>query len=203
MKTTPIDERISALVDGEVTNFEARRVAQELMQDDARRDRWSRYHLIGDAMREAQPAIPSSDFAASVMAKIAVEEMPQVDVAKVVGGSVATNSRWAKPVIGLAIAASVAVVSIVSLKSLTSPDLTPGISMAEEKATSGKTPYTPTALAIPTSNQEAQPSELSVEPAIVDSNLESYLSNHAEFATQPSLLPEARVVGFGANEDAQ
>jgi hypothetical protein len=38
-----------------------------------------------------------------------------------------------------------------------------------------------------------------LEAKIVDSRMNSYLATHAEYTTQPLLMPQVRVVGFEQN----
>jgi sigma-E factor negative regulatory protein RseA len=47
-------ERISALMDGELDEREAAETISSMMNDAHGRDAWRSYHLIGDALREAQ-----------------------------------------------------------------------------------------------------------------------------------------------------
>jgi len=49
------NERISALLDGQLGRFESRRWTDELVKDDQLSDRMTRYQLIGDALRGELP----------------------------------------------------------------------------------------------------------------------------------------------------
>ncbi len=196
--TTPIEERISALVDGESGAFEARRLARELTTNEALRKRWARYHLIGDALRDELPPRIPKDFSAQVMARIH-GEMPGYD-----NSLVTTRSRWIKPLAGLGIAASVAAVSVLLLQTLTSHSVshtpvevavTPTQSISNPKATTVAAVRDSTDAA-PTAIQPGPDDFKTLEVNIVDSRMDSYLATHAEFASQPFPLPEVRVVGF-------
>jgi sigma-E factor negative regulatory protein RseA len=58
-QTGPVDDRqlvLSALVDGEAEADEADPCLGALKRDDALRQNWSEYHLIGDLMRGVAPA---------------------------------------------------------------------------------------------------------------------------------------------------
>ena len=202
--TTPIEERISALVDGESGAFEARRLARELTTNESLKKRWARYHLIGDAMRDELPPRIPRGFSAQVMAQIH-GEMPGYD-----SMLNPTRSRWSKPLAGLAIAASVAAVSVLLLQTLTSHSVsqtplevatTPASTSLPEQPLPA--PKATTVAVVRDSNDEApmtvQPTPgdfKTLEVNIVDSRMDSYLATHAEFASQPFLLPEVRVVGF-------
>ncbi len=66
--------KISALIDGELPDEEAGRALDALRGDEAARDGWRRYHLIGDLMRDAH--MLSDGFSARVAEKI--EQEPTV-----------------------------------------------------------------------------------------------------------------------------
>jgi sigma-E factor negative regulatory protein RseA len=52
-------DALSGLVDGELTDAEARALLAKVRDDASLRDDWSMYHLIGDAMRGEVPRNPS------------------------------------------------------------------------------------------------------------------------------------------------
>ncbi len=193
----PIDERISALVDGESGEFETRRLTAEVLSNESLKDRWSHYHLIGDALRDELPIRVEPNFSASVMALIN-EDMPGYDQSLV-----RKQSRWLKPVTGFAIAASVAAVSILVMQSLTSPgSVKPQMEVATSPGinTQPAPKATPVAVVNSTTFEEAKPAAnnefKTLEAKIVDSRMNSYLATHAEYTTQPLLMPQVRVVGF-------
>ncbi|KHA56955.1 sigma-E factor negative regulatory protein [Aeromonas hydrophila] len=66
-------ERLSALMDGDLSDVE---VLNELGTDPALQDTWSRYHLIGDAMRGDLPVNLQLDLSDSIMA--ALEDEPTI-----------------------------------------------------------------------------------------------------------------------------
>jgi len=72
--TASKEERFSALLDGEVSDFEKRRLVDELLKDEDAQGQWMRSHLIGDAMRGELPETISMDFAAAIRDKIELEE---------------------------------------------------------------------------------------------------------------------------------
>ena len=204
---TPIDERISALVDGESGEFETRRLTAELLSSESQKTRWSRYHLIGDALRGDLPVRVEPNFSASVMALIN-EDMPGYDQTLR-----RRESRWLKPAAGFAIAASVATVSVLLLQSLTSPtSIKPQLEVAveapitQQAVVSQPAPKaTPVAVVKSATLEQGKPTPAvttqfkTLEAKIVDSRMNSYLATHAEFTTQPILMPQVRVVGFEQN----
>lgn len=66
-------EQLSALMDGDLSDME---VLNELGTDPALQDTWSRYHLIGDAMRGDLPVNLQLDLSDSIM--LALEDEPAI-----------------------------------------------------------------------------------------------------------------------------
>jgi sigma-E factor negative regulatory protein RseA len=200
---TKFEEKLSALVDNELTSFESRRLINELANDPVLKSRWGRYHLMGDLMRGEVYLEAENNFAAGVMSRINEEAVPEV--------SSRNKNAWLKPMTGVAIVASVAVVSLFSLKNITNE----GGFTSEQMVTVGETAPANSPVASSTTapgNSMVQP--VSVEnPAVVDPEgkidplqrisseprMNSYLATHAEFAARPGIMPRVRVVGFEAD----
>jgi sigma-E factor negative regulatory protein RseA len=64
-------QRLSAALDGATTHAETEACVAALKRDEALREDWSEYHLIGDLMRGAEPV--SDDFMARFSAQLAAE----------------------------------------------------------------------------------------------------------------------------------
>lgn len=106
-------ETLSALFDGEASEFETRRLLTEL--DDNARLQWQRYQFIRDAAHNAvSEAHFSIDISANVAAQIANEtiEMP------VTNKQQSSKETWFKPIIGFAAAASIAFVTVLGVQNL-------------------------------------------------------------------------------------
>ncbi len=144
--STSFDERISALIDGELTEFEARRVAAEVSQDPELQKRYQRYVLAGDVIRDELPKSFDMGFADRVMAAIDEEETldaRHVDDLRAANDSARAESSaatWKKPLAGAAIAASVAVLALVSLQTLTGSGQQGVPAMAVAKSESAPAP---------------------------------------------------------------
>jgi sigma-E factor negative regulatory protein RseA len=67
-----MNEKISALMDGELERHESAGALDAFQSDRQARDAWGAYHLIGDAMRR-DTLVLSGDFTARVAAKLAGE----------------------------------------------------------------------------------------------------------------------------------
>ena len=106
-------ELTSAFADGEVNDKEVNDALSAIYQNDELKERWQRYHLIGDALRKNLPPTIHSDLSQRVAQ--AIENEPTIL-------SPSTPSVSSKPEqvkvkkqkVGFAIAASVAMVGMVS-----------------------------------------------------------------------------------------
>jgi negative regulator of sigma E activity len=114
------EELLSALMDGECSPGEVKRLMEEIGRSPALQQRWSRMCLVRDAMKGAQVQAAAPDFCAGVMAAIEKEQAAAAAdrPAKVVTmparsrPAAANAPRW-QPFAGLAAAASVAAVAAV------------------------------------------------------------------------------------------
>lgn len=174
-----IREQISALVDGELAVAEQRLLLERLVREPALRAHWRNYQLIVDSLHQTLPALTDPALADRVMA--AVEAEPAYRSVR--------PSRWlgvVKPLAGLAVAASVAVVAVLTLQQ---PDVpVPGAGGVQVAATPpAPSDYARLAPAAP-EVQTAQPDRLN-----------EYLVNHSEYAASggmPGMLPHVRIVGY-------
>ncbi len=107
--TNPSDEKISALVDGELDKQECQTAVNELLNDDAKRTAWGRYHLIGDTLKRSLPLGIDHGFSSRVMA--ALDSEPTV-----LAPPRQTHSSWGQRAAGLAVAASVAAVAVLGVQ---------------------------------------------------------------------------------------
>jgi negative regulator of sigma E activity len=112
------EELLSALLDGECSPGEVKRLMEELGRSPALQQRWSRMCLVREAMAGTQVKSTGPDFCAGVMAAIEREQAAPERPAKVVTMPVrsrpaaANAPRW-QPFAGLAVAASVAALAVV------------------------------------------------------------------------------------------
>jgi sigma-E factor negative regulatory protein RseA len=100
-------EHLSALVDGEISRDTSRFLVKRLGVDEQLRDTWTRYHLVRDCLRHQDGSIAGEDLCARVSSAL-VDDAP----AK---APRAVSAKWLKPFAGLAIAASVALMAIVTV----------------------------------------------------------------------------------------
>jgi negative regulator of sigma E activity len=111
------EELLSALLDGECSPGEVKRLMEELERSPALKQRWSRMCAVRDAMAETRMPALSADFCSGVMAAIerdrAVPQPSKVVALPVRSRPAAANAtRW-QPFAGLAAAASIAAVAAI------------------------------------------------------------------------------------------
>lgn len=149
-----------------------------------------RYHLIGEAMRGELSDLSMLDVSSQVREAVAQEPSFQIAPAKVTVedrsgllSSLFDFGGWLRPVGGLAIAASVAVVAIISLQQGDVDTGVPAQVVASQDAAQTKSVI---AVANPVANT-ANP------------ELDRYLDEHSEFAARDTMqgrLPYVRAVGY-------
>jgi sigma-E factor negative regulatory protein RseA len=126
------DSQLSAMFDGELPAAECELLARRLSRDDALRAQWSRFALIGAALRAERGVVLHDRVAWRVQAALA-QETTYGEGTAVDGGSrqvaasaspVRGGQRWSRmawPAAGASIAAGVAAVSIFWLRGMQEP----------------------------------------------------------------------------------
>lgn len=109
--TNQVKDQVSALLDDELEARECALLLARFSKDEELKATWERYSLIGDCIRGNLPAHLSAD-----MAKRIASEIEKNPVAAK-GLPAARSALW-RPVAGLAVAASVAAVALISLGNL-------------------------------------------------------------------------------------
>src|SRR3569623_144293 len=177
-----IDEQISALVDGELSKEECRRLMEELRVDPAAAASWCNYHLISDALKNNLPTSLSSDFASRVSKVLDTEPPLAAPLPRI-----RRVPAFVKPALGFALAASVATVAYIGLGWHGGPAVTTNTApqlaaLAQARATS------------PVSRVRG--SQWDVEQPAVASKLNDYLASHCQYSALTGVLPQVRIVGF-------
>jgi negative regulator of sigma E activity len=181
-----LNEQISALIDDELPEAEHALLIKRLADDASFRNRLARYQLISDSLQEHLPRKIDPDFNISV--QLALQDEPDVQAGPV------RLARVFKPVAGLAIAASVAVVAVLSLQSVRQENP----SAADVVATA---PLTDDSAAAGVASLRAN------NPAHASAGaqgLDIYLVNHNEYAVNrgmQGMLPYVRLVGQDMSVD--
>jgi len=182
-----IDERLSALMDGELERDGLRFLLRSVGSDPALPPRWERYHVARQALRRQGVVALRAGFAEAVMARIGEEP--------------AVRSRGASPWLrwgaGGAIAASVAVAALVATRPVTpggeaavaarAPGLGgAGATIAASPASATTAPVTTPLdvrppLLVQGAPVEASPASFGIEAGqsiVLDPRLQSYLVRH-------------------------
>ena len=165
-------EHLSSLMDGEMSRETGLFLTRRLASDDGMCDTWERYHLIRDCIRQ-----PGSKH---VVTGLCVHLMDEEEAHIQTGGQSSwRQNSWLRPVSGIAIAASVALMAIV-------------VTVPQQGTVSGGA--SDTALSTPTNQPFVSPNTLPIAPQSqaasfsasqqVNSNnrLNAYLLRHNQMA---------------------
>jgi negative regulator of sigma E activity len=207
--------QLSALFDGELPREQAELVIRRVLKDSALRTNWGRYALIGACIR-GEPlaaALPSVDLAARVRARVASE--PEQALAQGAGtndsaGSARSGSLWRRGAMGGAIAASVALVSLVLMRYMPpasgvpatqAPVLLAQQSAPEAAAGSPAAASAPVTQPVILARESAPPSyttPVDDSPARRSAPLFNYVAAHSDVAASAvRLAPLSSVMGGG------
>ncbi len=174
MMNDEIREQLSALADDELNELERPLLLGRLQRDTALRECLGRYQLIGEVMRGAG-ASAGMGIARRVQHALADDAPAAV--------SQAPTQNWWKPLAGLAVAASVALVAVLAVTS------------GRQGGGAGAPMIAITDTAPPVTQVSEQRWDR-IEPQ-VEKRLSGYLVNHSEYAASRGVLgvmPYARVV---------
>jgi sigma-E factor negative regulatory protein RseA len=98
-------EHISCLMDGEISRETSRFLVRRLGADAELSATWARYHLVRDCLRHPDSGQVHADLCSRVSSAIAAEGRHQAPPR--------IPRRWLRPVAGMAVAASVALMAVV------------------------------------------------------------------------------------------
>jgi len=177
--TDSLKEQLSACLDGELPEGELDLLIKQVSRDADLRASLGRYALIGETLRAKSPVSAPADFSQRVAAAIAAE--PALD------GSVSRPNRiqpaalrWLRPVAGLAVAAGVAAVAILTLQQPPQPE---GPVATYASSTQAPAPITDAA-ARPESDSYIVPAGTASSTSIVPAaRLTNYVVAHSEYSS--------------------
>lgn len=174
------EEHLSALVDGETERFETRRIVDSLLDDAELQGRWERYHLIGEVLRQEHSVLAEAGFRDRVMQAIDQESAdPPAPPPR--------GRHWVRPVLGLAMAASVAGAMVIGLQSAMGPTELGSHGLQQPAMEASVTPA-------PQSVQDPGhhvPNQLESYM-----RMNSYLLSHVEQTSAQGVMPYARMVSY-------
>lgn len=195
------DEQISSLIDEALEHQELDAFMQDLKRDPVdEAERIKRYQIMGDAMRNDLNAVSFMDISAAVQR--AIDNEPEIAVIPQNEARPFFDfSAWLRPLSGVAIAASVAMVTVISFRTVeTSSETGPVQTVASVQSASSQI-IAPVNPQISQQIQVVSTNSSATSNAITQKQLNDYMMNHSEYAGQTtiqSMMPYARVVSFDA-----
>lgn len=199
--------KLGILLDEYSDDKSSRLALDELIGDVNLQAQLRRYQTIGQVMRHELPDQINSDFHHDVMARIDSLESESTSAVSAPLWLVASNwlGHWFKPLAGLAVAASVAVVSVTLWQSI-NPGSQPGT--AQNQLANGELQRSQQLAlqklqtnAVPVSSTLGSGMHWKVtnDTPALQQKLNGYLVNHTEYSNSiQGLIPQARVAGFDA-----
>ncbi|MGB1800388.1 MAG: sigma-E factor negative regulatory protein [Gammaproteobacteria bacterium] len=186
-------EQLSAFIDGE---HETDHILDKLIHDEEMKQTWSRYHLIGDCLRDNIPEQVSNQVSQNISQ--ALQNEPTV--------LAPTKKRFdVKPLAGLAIAASVAMVAVFTIQ--TDNDVSSPVNNAPAVANVVPSQVTPAQTDIVNFSQpQALPAAVThsdTPDSIANERLNNYLLNHNEYRSNAGvngIMPHVRMVTIETQE---
>lgn len=182
MADEKMNEKLSALMDGELEGQEMTASLQELQGDPAQRQTWQHYHLIGDALRKSLPSHIDGSFASRVSQAIAEDASPVSTVVEFKPKpKLAPQPRQAisKPLAGFALAASVAAVAYLGVGMIAVDEQAAGPSLASTAPQTAVPVMAVSAPVVPLDGiQTVQGQRWNVDTPAVESKLNTYLNDH-------------------------
>ena len=179
-----IREQLSALADDELSDVERPLLLGRMQRDAALRECLGHYQLIGEVMRGIADT-------ATLGVADRVRCALQLDVPGQVSDALKQESfNWWKPVAGFAVAASVALVAVMTVSSLRETATDPVLELASSQENA------------PVVARVSDDQWDRIEPGI-DKRLSGYLVNHSEYAASrgvQGVMPYVRIVGFETSE---
>ena len=180
-----LHEQLSALVDDELAPAEHALLVKQLVRDADLQDRLARYQLISDGLQNHLPGRVDAGFHRRVRAALLDEPVPLTGTGRL--------ASLFKPLAGVAVAASVAVVAVLSLQSVREQD---PVAVPAVAATPAQDDYIRAA---------GSPQLASGAPGMAR-GLDVYLVNHNEYAVNrgmQGMLPYVRLVGGEGNVESK
>lgn len=197
-----LNEQLSACLDGELPPAELDLLLKRVGKEAELRAAIGRYSLIGEAMRAERPAVASRDFASKVMAAVA-QEAPAAATQKISPAAVRPAlarpavARYARPAVGMAIAAGVAAVAVLTMQPISQPDLaggqTPLVAANEPTVAPAGADANATSYVVPTSTSNSA--------FIPATRLTNYVVAHSEYSSP--LGRRSMQSGVLADDDAE
>ena len=205
-------ELISKSLDEDLSEFERRRLNQNVLTTEEGEKIWVRYNAISAVMKKQFPERLDKDFSQNVLD--AINSDAHVEDEKNYPGIRRVGSHL-KQVAGLAVAASVAAVSVVTFQNFNQPPLTgsPEMIVSEQKVETSTNPSQITTASpaiksrmspIEVPQVEFSPAQLSSQDVLGEQpfaqedpysqELDPYIQNHAGYGSERTISPYVDII---------
>lgn len=167
-------EHLSSFMDGEFSEETGRFLVRRLGADDSLRQTWARYHLVRDCLRNQDGQFARKDLSHAVQIALSGESQERPALAR--------SPAWLKPLVGVALAASVALFAVLTVSQGDKHGTAPaGTGLAQMAAAESFT--SPNILARP---PQSQPVNLSGRAAQDNQKMNTYLLRHYQVSGDSS-----------------
>ncbi len=183
-------EILSRILDEDVSEFEAHRILKEMHYNPELRATYQRYNLTAHAIRKQLPTRLNHNFTDEVMLKISEDETNGLKTNGLktnVSLIALAGSNKIKATVGLAIAASVTVFSFLTIQNFLQPN-----------SDSANAPVIAERVIEESDIQRVNEKELQnfISNPKANADFNSYMANHAEYASPRVSMPHVRIVGY-------
>ena len=197
-----LEEKLSALVDGEMPREEIDSLVDGLKHDATSQMCWRHYHLISDALKNNLPDKLPEDFVDRI--SLALESEPLLSTPP---RRSFNTPAYIRPTVGFALAASVAAVVFIGLGWNTQTGTEQVPTLASNSASVPNAITTVSAPPTTVSYTNVHGRQWDVEQPELASKLNDYLINHDQYSAvdgiHNSVLPQVRIVGYERSEPIQ
>jgi len=184
--TEPVNEQLSACLDGELPAAELDLLLKRLQRNPELREALGRYTVIGETLRHSKPAVASRSFADKVMA--AVDHEPASATRRAARISPVMLRRL-RPVAGIGIAATVAAIAVFSVQR---------VGVAPEIVATNAPEAAPAAV-VAQSTDYVVPTSTSQPAFVPATRLTNYVVAHSEYSSP--LARRSVLTGVLAEDD--
>ncbi|MFV2031197.1 MAG: sigma-E factor negative regulatory protein [Gammaproteobacteria bacterium] len=200
--------KISILLDEFSGDEQSNAALNEVLGDVNLQNCLHRYQMIGEAMRHELPERIDTEFSAGVIAKIDQLKTPAGSIQRI-GRSKGKRTFWAwtylKPVAGMAVAASVAIVSVTLWQSVNvgpqQGQIKDQVANVDQQKVQQlvNQPVQLGAVTVSTRINEGMRWKAIENAPELQTKMNAYLVNHTEYSNSMlGLIPQARVAAFDA-----
>lgn len=193
-------EELSALMDGEVSEMELRRVLKNTQRDSALALKWSDYQLTASILRAETHGSAEHWSSVDLSGRIseALEKEPAIDVAS---SLVRSRPAWFKPLANVAVAASVSAIVVVGWQNYDRPEVvnSVGSSSIASAPPIQVAPAQVPAVSVPTVVAQSKPA-VQVNPA-ASSHLMPVSQGNLTPSYSRTAAPQQEIIRYNPNVD--